>query len=311
MKRSTLLFVLALAAAMPTVAHADEPTLDAAADARFKEGLAHAKQGRYEQARTSFLQTLALSPESPKVFLNLAISEHGTGRWLDALAHLKEYLARSKDAKADEVRNTLYQELWKRTAHLRIAAEPGAIIMLDGVNLGNAPLDEIVDVLPGSHHLGAGAGSIEIHAQPDVITDVAVPRPPSSMPVPPPTESHDQPSAARWIVPAGLGAVAVGALAMGIGFAAASRNAEDRANRLRGADGGASCDDLSSTSCHERREALEATTTHRTWSYASYAGGFVFGAAALGTYFFWPKGSTRVAPSAGRDSATLHIFGEF
>ncbi|HVJ88723.1 MAG TPA: hypothetical protein VM580_02900, partial [Labilithrix sp.] len=156
---------------------AQDDVLDAAAEARFKEGLSFAKAGKYEQARASFLQTLALSPGSPKVLLNLAISEHGANKPVEALRHLRAYLGSSKvdPKKAQEIRESLYEELWRATGHLRIQAERGeAIVLDDDVKLGNAPLDDLVDVTPGKHKVSAGARSVEATALAGETKDVSL-----------------------------------------------------------------------------------------------------------------------------------------
>lgn len=320
--------LIGIALLAPSVARANDDVLDAASEARFKEGLAFAKQGKYEQARASFLQTLVLSPGSPNVLLNLAISEHGAGHPVEALGHLKMYLASPKvDAKkAQEVKQTLYDELWRATGHLKIQADGGDSLVLDGdVKLGNAPLADVVDVAPGKHRVAAGPRGVDVAVGAGETKDVvlAAERPstpaPSAAPAvvpghteePPPETTHSSP--ARWIVPVGLGVAAAGALVMGIGFGSGNRSAVDRAEQLRSGAGGRPCADQSSALCGSYNDALSTGTTDKTLSYVGYVGAGVFAAAAIAAIVFWPSdsarttGRTRVIPIIGPHEAALQL----
>lgn len=171
--------------------------MDATSAARFKEGVAYAKQGKYEEARASFLQVLALDPTNTNVLLNLAIGEHALGRHASALGHLRTYL---KSPAADPKKTQeLYDELVSKTGHLVIKAAPGAAIVLDGdVKLGNAPLSEIVDVMPGTHVVTAGARTIETSVAAGETKDVLLveeqpPAPPSFVAVVPPAPPAEAP----------------------------------------------------------------------------------------------------------------------
>ncbi|MDB5220803.1 MAG: dihydrolipoyl dehydrogenase, partial [Myxococcaceae bacterium] len=242
MKRVPYVLVGLLAIASPSVARAQDESLDAAAEARFKEGVSYAKQGKYDQARGSFLQTLALSPGSPKVLLNLAISEHGAGHPVEALGHLKMYLASPKvdPKKAQEIRQSLYEELWRATGHLKIQADRGDSIVLDGdVKLGNAPLADVVDVSTGKHRVAGGSRTVEVTVSAGETKEILVatehpaaaaapiePRPGPDHVSPPPEE----PKATIWkpmtFVLGGATLVAGGSALL---FNVKSNNASDRA----------------------------------------------------------------------------------
>lgn len=287
---------------------ANDDVLDAASEARFKEGLAFAKQGKYEQARASFLQSLVLSPGSPNVLLNLAISEHGAGHPVEALGHLKMYLASPKvDAKkAQEVKQTLYDELWRATGHLKIQADRGDSLVLDGeVKLGNAPLADVVDVSVGKHRVASGPRTVDVTVSAGETKDVVLVAERPSAPVliatpgvvpghteePPPETTQSSP--ARWIVPVGLGVAAAGALVMGIGFGAGNRNAVDKAEQLRTGAGGRPCADQASAVCANYNDELSTGRTDKTLSYVGYIGAGAFAAAAIAAIVFWPRDAAK------------------
>ncbi len=199
-------------------------------------------------------QTLVLSPGSPNVLLNLAISEHGAGHPVEALGHVKMYLASPKvDAKkAQEVKQTLYDELWRATGHLKIQADRGDSLVLDGdVKLGNAPLADVVDVAPGKHRVAAGPRAVDVTVGPGETKDVVVaaehpapvatplePRPGPDL-VSPPAE---EPKGTIWkpmtLVLGGATLVAGG---IALYFNVKSNNASDRASALRSEHAGADC----------------------------------------------------------------------
>lgn len=254
MKRIAYVLVGLMAIASPSVARAQDESLDAAAEARFKEGVSYAKQGKYEQARGSFLQTLALSPGSPKVLLNLAISEHGAGRAVEALGHLKLYLASPKvdPKKAQEIRQSLYEELWRATGHLKIQADRGEALVLDGeVKLGNAPLAEVVDVASGKHRVAAGSRAVDVTVSAGETKDVLVAtEPPAAVAAPieprpgpdqisPPVE---EPKGTIWKpMTFVLGGATLVAGGIALYFNVKSNDASDRATALRSEHAGADC----------------------------------------------------------------------
>jgi tetratricopeptide (TPR) repeat protein len=246
--------LIGLALLAPSVARANDDVLDAASEARFKEGLAFAKQGKYEQARASFLQTLVLSPRSPNVLLNLAISEHGAGHPVEALGHVKMYLASPKvDAKrAQEVKQTLYDELWRATGHLKIQADRGDPVLLDGdVKLGNAPLADVVDVSTGKHRVASGSRSVDVTVSAgetkDVVLAAEQPAPTAPALQPRPGPDHvsppaEEPRATIWKpMTFVLGGATLVAGGLALYFNVKSNDASDRASALRAEHAGADC----------------------------------------------------------------------
>lgn len=287
-------------------AYADEDALDTIAESRFKEGVAAAKQGDYERARASFLQTLALSPNAAKVFLNLAIVEHAAGRSLDALGHLKTYLAHPKanPTKVADLKKSLFAELWGATGHLRIVATGGETIVLDrDTKLGNAPLGDIVDVSPGAHAVTAGARSINVDVAAGETKDVSlVPEtPPKSArepasPTPEPAASES--NLTRNVVAGSLAVVGLTGLGLGLGFAFAANAASDDLHRAKAETGTGpnACAGVQSPACEARAEHADALERNRALMWTGIIAGGVAVAGAAVTFFFWPRPSDRASP---------------
>jgi hypothetical protein len=146
-----LILSLAPAAVRIPVAHADDSTT-VAARARFKEGVALAEQGRFEDARAAFLQAYALK-KHPDVLLNLADSSLKSGHTLEAERYFSQYLREATDAKpekrqaAEKGRN----EARAKLGRIEVSAPSGTEVTLDGERIGVTPLDGPIYVDPGAH----------------------------------------------------------------------------------------------------------------------------------------------------------------
>ena len=148
----------------PSAPAAPEPVhAEAMADARFKAGLAAYDRGDYEAARLEFLQAQSIFPRA-SLYRNLALSELHTSRPLDALQHLRAYIAdpaTTPDKRALAERNLA--EAFAQTGHLSITAPAGCHIKVDGKDVGVAPLKEAVDVVAGLHGVDTDAGGASLH----------------------------------------------------------------------------------------------------------------------------------------------------
>jgi hypothetical protein len=148
------LFCLAQAAASPDVfaqSASPDPQL-VQARARFEEGIKFYDAGKYEQARVAFLQTYTLKQDSG-VLLNLALSCHKSGHILDAQRYFKRFLNDAPKASANE-RTTATNGLNEAQAalgHIEVTAPAKGTIVVDGTEVGAAPLAEAVPVDPGDH----------------------------------------------------------------------------------------------------------------------------------------------------------------
>lgn len=142
---------VAVAAPQLQAFQADDPGT-VAARARFKEGVALAEQGRYEDARAAFLQAYALK-KHPDVLLNLADSCLKSNHLLEAERYFSQYLREATDAKpekraaADKGRTDARAKLGR----IEVSAPPGTEVTIDGDRIGTTPLDGPVFVEAGAH----------------------------------------------------------------------------------------------------------------------------------------------------------------
>ncbi len=192
------------------VARADEdPTTTAAARERFKEGVAYFDKKDFEKARAAFLQAYALK-KHPAVLLNLAQSEVRSGHERDAAKHFSQYLREAGDASPTERQSAEAGLATAKAAvvEIRLTADEGAEIFVDGTSEGIAPLADPIFVDPGSHTLEAKKGDKSATQsvggaageKKDAKLTLAAPAPAAAAPVAaekPPEEPSETPSEAE------------------------------------------------------------------------------------------------------------------
>lgn len=139
-------------------AHAQQPdAVTALARERFLEGVKAYDQGRYEEARSLFLQAYALK-RHPAVLLNLGQSELKSGHVAEGGNHLQQFLREHKTATAaqQQAARQGITEAKARVAHLIVIVDvDGAQVSVDGVAAGTSPLLDPVFVKPGDHTVTA------------------------------------------------------------------------------------------------------------------------------------------------------------
>jgi tetratricopeptide (TPR) repeat protein len=157
-----------------TIARADAPPrppagheIDAAR-ARFADGVAAYKTGKYEEARLSFQQSYALRP-APPTLRNLAATELKTGRYLEAARHFTTYLKTTKPSEIDH-REVVQKWLEEAKAHCAMLVVEtnvaGVEIDVDGETLGRTPLSgDPWLVEPGEHVVKAHLSGYEDHSE--------------------------------------------------------------------------------------------------------------------------------------------------
>lgn len=312
---ASFFFAAALAAQVPAVAQGLSASDEA--NARFQTGLKYYDARDFESARLAFTQAYAVL-QKPSILLNLALSELYSNHPVEAVGHFEQYIKdpSTSPEKRDKAKKHL-EEAMKKTGHLQIRTSADAEVKLDGRPV--PPPLSMVHVMPGAHALEARLGgktktaNVDAKAGENTPVDLAFdaePASPTPAPVPttsastaspppgsdahptePPPAEPSSPSMARWLVPAGLGVVAVGGLVMGIGFASAHDSSVEDADALL--RGGNICADRGSAACREREAKLSDADTQGTLSMVGYVGAAVFGAAAIGTFLFWPRGSSK------------------
>ena len=148
-------FTVALVvASLSSTAAAETP--QQIAETHFRAGLKLYNQDSFEAARLEFLQAQAVFPRL-SVLRNLALCELKTNRPLEALHHLRTYLADPASDSRDYAKKNL-DDAYARTGHVTVRAVEGAAVSVDGQGQGNAPFKDPVDVTPGKHILEARLG---------------------------------------------------------------------------------------------------------------------------------------------------------
>lgn len=138
----------------------DRDPVTESARRRFQEGVRYFDKGKFEDARASFLQAYALR-RHPAVLLNLAQSELRSSHPVEAARHFAAFLRDASTATAVE-----RAEAEKALAQLRAKLgriQPtvntaGAMILIDGEQVGESPLPEPVDAAVGQHTVEARLG---------------------------------------------------------------------------------------------------------------------------------------------------------
>jgi hypothetical protein len=322
---------------------ADKSTREA--EARFQEGLARVKSHDFEAARLSFAQAYTVL-HRPQILWNLALAEEKTGHLVEALQHFRGV---AEDPAAGEDRANAQRHvdsLVALTGHIDVKAPPGAQVSVDGSTTFTAPIAGYIDVEPGRHVVDAdvsvGPRSIPVEVAEGQIAHISfvppeVPAaPPSSAPSPSskaiaapetpggggsearPDEATPSSSAARTITTASLGGAAVVAFGLGIFFGLESRSQASTVNSFKGLYPDSYCTESSpstSNTCGQWNNAYEARHRDGVASDVAYVAGGVLTAAAVATWFLWPRSShgsaAWVLPMAGPSVAGLRAGASF
>jgi hypothetical protein len=118
---------------------------------RFREGVAHYDRQDYEKARLAFLQAYLLKPH-PAVLLNLAQSELRAGRHAEAAENFAKYIRQNPTAPAMEHAKAGFDEARLRVAELNVQVNAsGAVVSVDGAEVGRTPLPNALYLMPGRH----------------------------------------------------------------------------------------------------------------------------------------------------------------
>lgn len=176
---------------------------------RYEDGVKAFDTGRFEDARSAFLQAYALK-RHPAVLLNLGQSELRAGYPEDGGNHLTQFLREHKAA-TPEQRATAEKgiaEAKRKTGHVIVIIDAsGADVSLDGAMVGKSPLLDPVFVKPGKHTVFASYGGKSATTQVDakigsataanLVLGVAGAAPPPALaPVPAPAPAPAPPGAA-------------------------------------------------------------------------------------------------------------------
>ncbi|MDQ3038093.1 MAG: tetratricopeptide repeat protein [Myxococcota bacterium] len=150
-----LVLVVAIASSGPTVASAQSAAEMGEARSLFEQGLAAARESRWEDARGSFERSLAIV-ERASILLNLAGAQAQTGRLVDAAASYRRFLeiARGRDARHRGDAETALRAVEARIPQVTLELE--GLAAGDDVRIDDAPItaDALAAAIaldPGSH----------------------------------------------------------------------------------------------------------------------------------------------------------------
>ena len=159
------------------------------AEARFDEGAAAYKAGRYANAVEHFLAADALAPSAALSF-NVARAYEKLGETAKALRHYRDFLRRAPDApNARDVRSRIATHetrlVQRGLQQVTVLSEPEADLTVDGLWLGRTPWTG--ELRPGPHRIvltreGYGAQSRDFELSAEHAMDVTVRLAPSLSP---------------------------------------------------------------------------------------------------------------------------------
>lgn len=267
------------------------------AQARFQAGLSFAAQGKWDYARLAFLQAYTVIP-SVDILWNLAYVELKSGNALDALAHFKTY---ERDPRAEPAKIAalpkLRERAYQQIGRVKVRAPVTALISIDG---NQSTWAEPIDVQPGEHKIAAKVGeraqeqSFSILAGQVIEVPFSFPDEPraASMVRPSPTPSSTAPAApetpkteskARYWVSGGLGVAAIAAAGVGLGYFAMADSEKESIDRNRML--GMSCEPSNA-------DCVQSQRSHVDLSHGFLIGSAGLAAAAVVTFFVWPRSSS-------------------
>jgi len=127
---------------------------------RFLEGVRHYDQHDYDKARLAFLQAYLLKPH-PAVLLNLAQSQLRAGRYAEAAENFAKYIRENPTAEAMSHAKAAFEEARDKVGEISVEVnQTGAIINVDGSDVGKSPLPYAVYMMPGRHTVRATKGGL-------------------------------------------------------------------------------------------------------------------------------------------------------
>ncbi|HEU4579331.1 MAG TPA: hypothetical protein VFS67_13810 [Polyangiaceae bacterium] len=141
-------------------AHAQSDGETEIARQRFLEGVKHYDQHEYDKARLAFLQAYLLKPH-PAVLLNLAQSQLRAGRFAEAADNFAKYIRENPGAEAMSHAKAAFEEARDKVGEVSVEVNAtGAVINVDGTDVGKSPLPYAVYMMPGRHTVRATKGGL-------------------------------------------------------------------------------------------------------------------------------------------------------
>lgn len=127
---------------------------------RFLEGVRHYDQHDYDKARLAFLQAYLLKPHRA-VLLNLAQSQLRAGRFAEAAENFAKYIRENPTADQMSHAKAAFEEARDKVGEVSVEVNAtGAIINVDGTDVGKSPLPYALYMMPGRHTVRATKGGL-------------------------------------------------------------------------------------------------------------------------------------------------------
>lgn len=281
-KLRTLFFGVSLMVwTMTDLALAEEPSSRVEAKTHFERGLALVDEGKIADALEEFERAYALVPH-PSVLLNIARAQADLGDPLRAVELLEGMLRDSGDTLEPALATAAREQLEQQRARLAVVtldvSQDGARVLMDGRDLGPAPLAAPVRLNPGHHVVSTKHEALETISLPIDLAEgeqrVLLLSPPPRPALPPvaaltptlPPSAHPEPAAPsaergpahRWQRPLGWSAVGLG----GVGFVASAWlwGRADAKHEQALEHCTPRCDDTARSLQHEAVQAAQLTT---------------------------------------------------
>ena len=294
----------------------------------FVKGTALYEQSQFEKAEAAFLAAWALKKHY-QIASNLGACEMKLGRFRDAAEHLAFFLREQPPtANQDDRKRTqaLFDEARKKVGAVVLTVSvPGAIVSVDGQEIGAAPFAVEVYVDPGARTFVASHGSYKdarqvVEAKAGGTQSVTLALEPLSEPTrTPPGGPNPDPGGPRMpvvITGAVLGGVGIvlGGVFAGVSNAKASDAAAKYA-AIQKMGVTAACGPMPSADCQALESAGQARATFANASAWSFIAGGAVGAAtviyALAAPRAAKKSGTRVVPLVGAGGGGVVVRGEW
>lgn len=228
----------------PKQQKADKTPEQKEADRHFKSGVALYKEAKFAEALAEFERAYEIAPH-PTVLYNIAGCHRELSHYGEAVKFYKRFLDEGKGKVPKErlaAAQTELDGILARIARITVAAPDGAVLTLDGDELGTMPIDMPLMVAPGEHKVvvrsqGMKDAERTVRVASGDVIDVAMKlvelpaQPEVTRPADPvdAVESRTTPAKARRIsLGAGFGTnlrqvADTGAPTLGLGFALTSR----------------------------------------------------------------------------------------
>ncbi|WP_394838090.1 PEGA domain-containing protein [Pendulispora rubella] len=288
------------------------------AEQRFEEGKTLFSQRRYADARLKFEQACAVhrTVNCPK---NLGLAEFELGQYVEATTHLREFLqgvrvsgpaAAGLDAEGVAVIQKKYTDAFMHCGHLEVSAPAGATVVVEGRNLGTAPLRDTVDVPAGDHtveaHTDRGILRQKVTVAQGEVAPVKLSEPNAGAQVKVDADSlrADRPghSSARTVVLVSLYGAALLATGAGIGLTLHAEARKGDADDRRGDLPSNGCTGVSSAQCDDLRSLRDTYDADKRWATAAFIGAGVFAATATVMFFVWPNTVNNERPAGSKST---------